>query len=118
MQVKKRSNTNDPVLSAMSVVMSERNKSIPWVDRGLNPSDNPSMKNADGSVSTHRMAAEFIDGDWYVFPTIDYDKKSGKWIEFEDPFEAYNYHKQKGSLMKMPNKELALYYAENGLIKH
>ena len=114
----KKKDSNDPSLSAMSLVISQRNKNIPQVERGLNPNESPKFENEDGSHSTHRMAAENIDGQWYVFPTLDYDKSKKEWLQFDDPFEAFKYHKQKGTLLKMPNKELALYYAENGLIKH
>lgn len=70
-----------------------------------------------GGTVTHKLAAETPNGiDWFVFPTVDY--KDGKWIGFKDNFEAYDYHKNNGTLMKLPNKNMALSYSENGLIKH
>ena len=45
--------------------------SLNFVDRYLNPDQYPVIENADGTVSTHKMAAEAdAAGNWYVFPTI------------------------------------------------
>jgi hypothetical protein len=109
---------DDPAKSAMAKVISQRNKNIPWVDRGLNPDKYPTVKNSDGSESTHRMAAEIDEkGDWYSFPTLD--RKDGGWVDFgDDNYAAFDYAKENGTAIKMPSKDMALYYSTNGLIKH
>ena len=39
-----------------------------FIDRILNPQKYPYLKNKDGSISTHEMAAEVDeDGNWFVF---------------------------------------------------
>tara|TARA_R110002074_G_scaffold56632_1_gene139620 strand:+ start:314 stop:697 length:384 start_codon:yes stop_codon:yes gene_type:complete len=45
--------------------------------------DAPSIKNPDGSVSTHRMAAEKYKGDWYAFPLIS-QQKDGSLKQYKD----------------------------------
>lgn len=72
-----------------------------------------------GGKVTHQMAAETPDGDnWSVFPTVDYDVKNKTWIKFDDPWQAYDYHAQNNSLLNVPSEELAMYYAQEGLIPH
>lgn len=111
---------DNPEYSAMSKVISQRNNSIPWVQRGLAPDDYPKFKNEDGSESSHVLSAEVDDkGDWYVFPTLE--RENDKWIDMrtEDyPQKAFDYAKKNKSAIKMPSKEMALYYSRNGLIKH
>lgn len=55
-----------------------------FVDRINNPSKHPFVRNRDGSISTHRMAAEYDEiGDrWIVFPMIQ--MKEGKLQVYED----------------------------------
>ena len=54
-----------------------------FLDRINNPEKYPYIKNKDGSVSTHRMAAEIDDktGNWIVFPMIQFDGESLKQFE-------------------------------------
>jgi hypothetical protein len=111
---------DNPEYSAMSKVISQRNSHIPWVQRGLLPDDYPKLKNKDGSESTHVLSAEVDDkGDWYVFPTLE--RENDKWVDMRTegyPKEAFDYAKKNKSAIKMPSKEMALYYSRNGLIKH
>lgn len=102
----------------------QANKQLSWVDRQLKP--NPigfKAVNAKGEVDnvSHRLAAEVDDdtGNWYVFPTVDYDKKTDTWIEFNNSREAMSYFKDKGELMDFgKDKDFAIKYSENGLIDH
>lgn len=72
-----------------------------------------------GGKVTHQMAAETPDGNnWVVFPTVDYNSKDKTWIKFEDPWQAYDYHAENNSLLNVPSEELAMYYAQEGLIPH
>ena len=53
-----------------------KKKQPEFVDRINNPNNYPYIKNKDGSISTHRMAAEVDEkGNWIVFPTIQFDGK-------------------------------------------
>jgi len=89
-----------------------------FIDRINNPEKYPYVSNEDGSISTHRMAAEFDEdtGKWFVFPTIVM-LPSGKLKEFEDPMEAMQYNLQVGNFLEMGSKKEALKYAEGGYKK-
>lgn len=54
----------------IKILVENRNKE--FVSRIIGTGDRPApLQNADGSISTHLMAAEKDDkGDWMVFPTI------------------------------------------------
>lgn len=48
----------------------EENKNLNFVQRMVNPDKFPAIKNADGSVSTHKMSSGEISGKNIVYPTI------------------------------------------------
>tara|TARA_R110000782_G_scaffold103381_4_gene190850 strand:+ start:90 stop:3440 length:3351 start_codon:yes stop_codon:yes gene_type:complete len=73
----------------------KQNSGMNFVQRAINPNIFPRINNADGSVSTHLMAAEVDEnGDWYAFPTIIQDG-SGELIKMSNP-EAFDYAKRSG----------------------
>ncbi|MDB4352377.1 hypothetical protein OAA60_02990 [Porticoccaceae bacterium] len=73
----------------------KQNSGMNFVQRAINPNIFPRINNADGSVSTHLMAAEVDEnGDWYAFPTIIQDG-SGELIKMSTP-EAFDYAKRSG----------------------
>ena len=87
-----------------------------FVQRINNPSKYPYIRNNDGSISTHRMAAETDeDGNWFVFPTIQ--MVNGKLVQYEDNFEAMKKALKNGNFLSMPSKIDALKYAEGGYKK-
>ncbi len=83
-------------------------------------------KMADGGMVggpkvTHQLAVESPDGkNWFAFPMVDYDADNKKWVKFEDPWEAFDYHQSKGTLLKLPSKDkdFAMYYGREGLVSH
>lgn len=83
-----------------------------FVDRINNPSKYPFVKNPDGSISTHRMAAEYDEiGDrWIVFPMIQ--MKGDKLQVYED--NQFNSAMQSaiksGNFLEM-EKDAAINYA-------
>ena len=84
-----------------------------FIDRINNPENYPYIKNSDGSVSSHRMAAETDeDGNWYVFPTIQLI--DGKLKEFEDNSKAMDSALKTNNFLKMKDKAEALRYASGG----
>ncbi len=86
-----------------------------FLDRIQNPDNYPYITNEDGSVSTHRMAAEVDeDGNWYVFPSIQFDGKNLK--QFESTEEAMENALATGNFLQLP-KEEALEYAKGGYKK-
>ena len=94
------------------------NKTPNFVKRIQNPEKYPFISNKDGSVSTHKMAAEVDEkGDWYVFPTI-VQRTDGSLKEFDDPISALKYNKNLGNAIKMNNKKEALAYAAGGYKKN
>tara|TARA_R110002153_G_scaffold179787_2_gene333204 strand:- start:4384 stop:4746 length:363 start_codon:yes stop_codon:yes gene_type:complete len=87
-----------------------------FLDRILNPEKYPYVKNKDGSVSTHRMAAETDEnGNWYVFPTIQFNGE--KLTRFKTNQEAMKNAMLTGNFLPMASKEEALEYAEGGYKK-
>ena len=90
-----------------------KKKQPEFVDRINNPNKYPYIKNKDGSVSTHRMAAEVDEkGNWVVFPTIQFDGK--KLVQFKNNREAMGNAITSGNFLQMPSKEKALSYAKGG----
>jgi hypothetical protein len=84
-----------------------------FIDRINNPEKYPYVKNKDGSVSTHRMAAEVDeDGNWFVFPTIQFDGKKLK--QYKTNEEALEAAISSGNFIKMPSQEEAINYAKGG----
>jgi len=95
--------------------MTEKNRPE-FLDRILNPEKYPYIKNKDGSVSTHRMAAETDErGNWYVFPTIQFDGK--KLTQFKTNREAMENAMATNNFLPMASKQEALNYAEGGYKK-
>ncbi len=86
-----------------------------FVDRANNPENYPVIKNKDGSVSTHLMAAEVgEDGVWRVFPTI-VQMPDGRLHKFENVREAEGYNLSIGNVKTFgKDKAAALKYAEGG----
>ena len=68
----KNENHQEPLeYESMSKVLTERNRHLNWIDRGLNPDKYPVMNNEDGTVSTHLLSYVTGDnGEAYIYPTI------------------------------------------------
>ena len=93
-----------------------------FIDRINNPKNYPVIYNKDGTVSTHRMAAE-VDkntGQWYAFPTI-VQFPDGTLYEFKDNMQAKKYNLRTGNYLRfgnsMESKKKALEYADGGYKK-
>lgn len=84
-----------------------------YIDRANNPQNYPVINNPNGSISTHRMAAEVDEnGNWYTFPTVQ--MIDGNLVEFNDSRKAMEQAFKTGNILKAPNKEAALRYANGG----
>jgi len=91
-----------------------KKKQPEFLDRIKNPEKYPVIENKDGSISTHRMAAEVDEGgNWYVFPTIVM-LDSGELYQFDDPDQAREYNFKTGNFLQMDSKKEALTYAKGG----
>ena len=87
-----------------------------FIDRILNPKKYPYITNKDGSISTHEMAAEVDeDGNWFVFPTIQYDGKNLR--RFKSNKEAMANALKTNNFLSMPSKKQAIDYAKGGYKK-
>jgi hypothetical protein len=85
-----------------------------FVDRINNPQNYPYKENEDGSISTHRMAAEIDEeGNWFVFPTI-VQLPTGELYEFKDNNTAMEYNRRTNNFLPMKTKDEAIKYAEGG----
>ena len=89
-----------------------------FVNRIQKPRDYPYLKNEDGSISTHRMAAEIgPDGNWYAFPTI-IQTPEGALHKFKSNRLAMDYALRTGEVMPFnKDKASALKYAEGAYKK-
>lgn len=69
-------------------------------------------KNADGSVSTHKMAYTEADGKYYAYPTLFQDK--GKWIEKDDKndWEAFKEAKNRKEIYEFNTEKEASDFAK------
>lgn len=104
----------NPIWSEQAVIPVDDSMPNPeFVDRVNNPSEYPYIRNSDGSISTHRMAAEMDEnGEWYVFPTIQ--MIGGQLKQFGDNRQAMESALKTGNYIKMSGKDEALRYAEGG----
>jgi len=89
---------------------------VPMAQGGIEvPKRNGVRKNPDGSVSTHLMATETLDGkNWFSFPTLFQDP-DGTWIDMSDrPWEeAYEEAKRRGEVIEFgTDKEAAIKFGE------
>ena len=88
-----------------------------FIDRINNPQDYPYKENEDGSISTHRMAAEEDEnGNWFVFPTI-VQLPTGELYEFKDNRQAMEYNQRTNNFIRMKTKKEAVEYAKGGYKK-
>jgi hypothetical protein len=93
-----------------------KKKKPEFIDRILNPQKYPYITNKDGSVSTHEMAAEVDEnGNWFVFPTIQYDGKTLR--RFKSNKEAMENALKTNNFLTMPSKKEAIDYAKGGYKK-
>ena len=88
-----------------------------FLDRINNPEKYPYIKNKDGSISTHLMAAEIDDktGKWIVFPMIQFDGESLKQFKTNQKGikDAMDEARATGNFLEMPSKEKAIDYAKD-----
>ena len=85
-----------------------------FLARIRDPDSYPFIKNKDGSISTHRMAAEVDEnGNWFVFPTI-VQLPSGELYEFKDSSKDMEYNLKNNNYLPMKSKKEALTYAKGG----
>jgi hypothetical protein len=92
-------------------------KTPEFIDRINNPDKYPFIDNLDGTISTHKMAAEVDEnGNWYVFPTI-VQLPNGELHDFKDIGAAKSYNLKEGNFLPMKSKEEALAYAQGGYKK-
>lgn len=85
--------------------------------RILHASKSPSLKNKDGSVSTHRMAWGEVDDKFVAYPTIVQDPKTKKLKQLGDR-EAFEYAMQTGEYREFSTPDEASAYADNGYKKY
>lgn len=108
----------DPTMEALSNVYTQRNKNLPWVDRGLKPQNYPVYNQQDfmkgNEVISHRLSwddnlipkqANPQNPEFYVRPEVGYNNGMLEWDNKQEPI-IFN------------NKQMAKYFSQNGLIKH
>jgi len=92
----------DPTLAALAKVITERNKNLPWVDRGLNPQNYPVSNQQDfmdgKNIMSHKLSwSQNEDNtEFYVQPEINYNNGNLEWNNKQQP-------------IKFNNKQMAIY---------
>lgn len=86
-----------------------------YQDRIDNPQDYGVVNNADGSISTHRMATAEQNGKHYAFPTIVQIPESGGLYEFKDSEwkDAFAFNMKTGNVKQFDTAEAAENYSKN-----
>lgn len=84
--------------------------------RVLKPSSYPSIKNDDGSESTHRMAYGEVDGRYVAYPTIVQPRKAKELVQLGDR-DAFEYAMRSGEFRSFATEKEAQSYAEGGYKK-
>ena len=107
----------DPSYDAMSEVLTQRNKSLPWVNRALD-GNSEYIPDSEGSRQTHRLSTgDDGKGNYYVYPEIT--QRDGKLFDgTQDRAAAHKYAIDNKLTMSMPSRKMAEYYSQQGLIKH
>ena len=96
------------------LIIAEPLENPEWVDRIDNPEKYSFIENDNGTISTHRMAAETDGkGNWYTFPTI-IQTPDGELRQFKDNNNALSYALRTGNYKAYTDKEEALEYAMGG----
>lgn len=87
-----------------------------FIDRVNNPQNYPYVTNPDGSISTHRMAAEYDEdsGQWMAFPMIQMQGEELKVYEDDQLRSAMDNAIRTGNFLTMPSKDAAIEYSKGG----
>ena len=90
----------------------------PLVDFPDAPERKGVLENEDGSVSTHKMRTETLDGkNWFSFPTI-FQNENGEFVDMSEQAESdwksvYEEAKKRGEVIDfLDDKESAIQYGE------
>lgn len=83
-----------------------------FVDRIVNRDKYPSIDNGDGTHSTHLMAWTEADGAYRVFPTILFDKKTGKLIKRDNMRAAYDNAVRMGEYIDFNSPDEAEWFSQ------
>jgi|TARA_R100001530_G_scaffold3596_5_gene5300 hypothetical protein len=88
------------------------NASKPFVDRITNPQNYEVINNPDGSVSTHKMAAEIDEnGQAWAFPTIVQTPEGLN--QFDNTWEAMKYNIENENAIRFNSIDEALDFSIN-----
>lgn len=91
-----------------SVLQANNNKS--FVKRILERELYPTIKNSDGSHSTHKMAWGEVDGKYVMFPTILFN---GKKLREYKPKEALKKAMKTNNFIEFDSPEKAEWFSKN-----
>tara|TARA_R110002110_G_scaffold79230_2_gene207294 strand:+ start:1577 stop:1966 length:390 start_codon:yes stop_codon:yes gene_type:complete len=94
--------------------VAHNNKNVPFIQRLTDPGgEHGAIRNKNGSLSTHRMAAEIDEnGQAWAFPTI-VEMSDGGLHQFDNPAEALQYNIQNGNAIKFPDIRSADEWSRN-----
>jgi hypothetical protein len=91
-----------------------KNSHLNFIQRATSPEKYPTIKNEDGSFSTHLMAwGEGPNGKPIVFPTI-IQQKDGTLKKFDNMDDAYDHAVKNKEYVETPDDKTAAYFSEHG----
>ena len=88
----------------------QANKDKSFVKRIFERSKYPTIKNNDGTFSTHKMAWGEADGKYYVFPTILFD---GKGLQQFEPQDAFKQTMKTNNFIEFKTSKEADWFSKN-----
>jgi len=89
----------------------EANESKDFVQRIFSPEKSPSIKNEDGTSSTHRMATAEADGIHYVYPTIL--RGDDGYLTRREGMDAFDQARVRGEAIEFKTKKEAEWFEKN-----
>ncbi len=110
-----RVNQSMKTLKAESMLLAlSNNLDKNFVQRIVNASDYSTIKNPDGTTSSHLMRNEIVGGKYIVFPEIVQDKNTGKLFK---PTNPVDYALEHNEFIEFRTMEEAGEFAKNGYKK-
>ena len=101
---------DDEIAKIVQILVNNSDKS--FVKRIMNPKKYGTLKNRDGSVSTHSMAwGETDDGRVFVYPTV-LMQKNGTLKRYGNE-EAWRHTQETGNFIEFPTRDEADWFTKN-----
>ena len=101
---------NTDIDKLIPILLNNRDK--PFVKRILEKENYPTLKNDDGTYSTHSMAWASADNSNHVYPTVVYDENSKQMSRLSDK-DAFNRAMKTNDSIRFDTPEDAEWFSKN-----